>query len=200
MSLVVTPVVAPVTTAWQITPKNPADTMIALASIAQAGYTGSATIQGGTQVWHITLTHSIYPSITLYEYAWITFDGINARMYANNDDFIATYTANVPLAWSGVSTAPVAMPQSGGQAIITFPQPTSPNGPWTYSVSATNVTKSDTALATAVGQSKVLNGQVSLTVGGLALGADYTFTVSLTTQYGGSATSLVSNQITLPSA
>jgi hypothetical protein len=112
----------------------------------------------------------------------------------NDPLFSGFLTANVPLVWAATTTPPVAAPQPGGTATIVFQQPTSPNAPWNYTVSQT--TGGTTSVAT-FELSVDDSGNVTLTVSGLVAGSEYTFVVTVNTQYSGvSATALPTNQIT----
>jgi hypothetical protein len=114
----------------------------------------------------------------------------------NDPLFSGMFTANVPLVWAATTTAPVAAPQPGGAATIVFQQPTSPNAPWNYTV--TQTVGGTTSAATVVGEPVIDdNGVVTLTISGLTAGSQYTFVVTVNTQYPGvSVTALPTNQIT----
>lgn len=81
-------------------------------------------------------------------------------------------------------------------ATLVFNQPTSPNQPFTYSVSGTNTTTSTTAAAT-VANTAVSNGVVTLTVSGLTASDNYTFVVTATAANLETAAYPVSNSITV---
>jgi hypothetical protein len=200
MSLTVTPIVEPTITAWQVTPTNPMDTMTALATAATLGYQTSAACQtdeSGDPEWTITLFMTGYATQQVTEYGWIVCDGTTMTTYPTNEAFIATYTGNTALVWEPTTTAPAATALPGLQASIVFPQPTSANAPWTYTVEVADSTANTTGAATLVGEPVLYNDTVALTVEDLTEGDEVAFTVTVTTEYEGvSATSVVSNSIT----
>lgn len=81
-------------------------------------------------------------------------------------------------------------------ATLVFNQPTSPNQPFTYTVSGDNTTTSTVAAATIANKS-VVNGVVTLTISGLTASDNYTFTVTATAANLQTATYPVSNSITV---
>lgn len=86
---------------------------------------------------------------------------------------------------------------TGDKAHLVFTQPTSPNQPFTYSVSQDNTTTSTVTTATLESASGSLAGQtVTLIVDGLTTGDAYTFTVTVTAANNQTAVYTVSNSVT----
>ena len=111
----------------------------------------------------------------------VTVYGVSAGQ-PSVEDFIATYTADLPLIWD-TSQPPVATPTPGLGASIVVPAPTSANGPFTWTLHRTDETKNTTSdLAVTP---TITNGQVTLTDSGLTAGDVYGWTVTLATQYPG---------------
>lgn len=194
MSLTVIPINATDIKAWQITPDTALDVEEALTTVAPLGWRGDVgdyqQPNSNTLVWTVTLSRSGFANLVGYENDWIVFDGLNVTV-CNTNMFVSKYTTNVDLIWSAVVTA---TPLSGGQVSLEFAPPTSPNGPFTYTVSATDVTATTTADLD--GTVSIGNGQVTFAADGLIAGDNYTFTVTCSTQYSQSASSAASNQIT----
>jgi hypothetical protein len=84
---------------------------------------------------------------------------------------------------------------TAGQATLVFNEPTSPNQPFTYTVSGDNTTTS-TVAAAAVASTAVASGVVTLTLSGLTATDVYTFTVTATAANNQTAVYTVSNNIT----
>lgn len=198
MALSVTVIDPPGITAWQLSTSTATDVMTALATWAELGYQGAASastqVAGGDVTWVISLSRPGYADLIGYNGNWIVFDGTNFTILSD-DAFLATYTMNTALVWAPTTTEPTATALPGLQATLVFDQPTSVNGPWTYTVAQD--TGDTGGAAVLVGDPHVTAGQVTLTVGNLTDGAQYTFTVTVTTRYEGvTATSVASNQIT----
>jgi len=184
MSLVVAPVVEPVTTAWQITPKNPADTMIALASIAQRRIYGLGDDSGRHADVAYHLTHPIYHlsrcTSTRGLRLTASMPGCSSETMTTSCDLYCGCPVGV--GWY-FDCARGNAGRAGPRLSITIPQPTSPMA-MTYSVRQRNVTTAVTALqrqweANGLEWSSITYGK---RFGRLVVS---TFTVSLTTQYGG---------------
>lgn len=197
-ALTVTPITAPTITAWLVSTATASDVVTALAAAVELGYQANvkAMNQNGAVTFSITLASSGYPSLTVSNGNWLVSNGTSMSVYTAAQ-FVATYTADTPMIWAPTSTPPVAAAESGLTATITFPQPTSANGPWTYTATYTDTTANTTGTATISG-GPVLNGSdVTITVEGLIEGDDYTFEVTCDTTYDGvTATSVASNSIT----
>jgi len=185
----ITPPAAPTFSAWQVDFDHPADAMTAMIVGAQLGYQTNALCQGTIEapIWQISFVQPRLETQVAYEHDWIVSDGETITCYTPSE-FAATFTADVPLAWSAT---PVANPIAGSEATLTFPQPSSPNAPWTYTVS------DPSGAVTVSGSPVVSGGDVTLTVTGLTPGADVSFTVTATDHYGHTATSEVSNTVTV---
>lgn len=186
--LTVTPISPPEITAWLCSVATAPDTVAAITTGVMNGYKAqvNANMNNGTPEFAVTLTSlNGFPSAIVQDGCWAVWDG-TMMTSLTNDQLIATYTAPVALAWDGSATAPVASAVSGLMATIVFPQPTSVNGPWTYSVSQTDTSANATGPASLSG-SPVVDGSdnVTLTVQGLTEGDNYTFTVTCSTQYAG---------------
>jgi hypothetical protein len=111
-------------------------------------------------------------------------------------DFIAAFTNNMALEWAGTPVATAKT--SSGQATLVFQQPTSANGPFTYTATVNDQTANTTGSATISGAPVVADGQVTLTITGLTAGHLVALTASVNTQYSGvNATSAPSNTITI---
>lgn len=179
--------------AWQISETTAPDVMEALAVAASVGYTGKVTSHiepnSSVLVWQITLSRTGYADAMGGTGDWMVYDGTAFAIYSN-PDFVDRFTTDIPLMWDASLSA---ASQPGG-ASLSFPAPTSPNGPFTYTVLATD-SQGSTVNAILGGPSEG-NGRVALTVGGLTAGFIYTFTVTVHTRYGFEATSAPSNAVT----
>jgi hypothetical protein len=187
VSLTVTPITPQPITAWLISTATAGDVVVALNTVAPIGWHGTVTtaVQPNTDppyvVWNILLTRTGYPDLKGTNGSWIVFDGNHVDILTNAD-FIANYTADIPLVWDATTHAPDAAPQSGGTVHINCPAPTSANGPWTYSIrlvdsggDATEHTERPT----------LTNGQLSWTIDGLSARDQYTGTITCDTQHPG---------------
>lgn len=118
---------------------------------------------------------------------------------------VLRYSANVDWDWD---TAPIYTPadQAGG-ARLTFRQPASLNGPWTYAIERDEVISGNTAPMTMIGEPTVaevgdgnglvLGADVTVTFDpGLVEGIGYTFKIAATDAYGKTAASLSSDNVT----
>ena len=85
---------------------------------------------------------------------------------------------------------------AGAKATLTFAQPTSPNQPFTYTVSGDNTTTSTTAPVTVTTQTTATDGTVTLDLSGLTASDSYTFTVTATAANLQTAAYPASNSIT----
>jgi hypothetical protein len=132
--------------------------------------------------------------------------GVSFGVYVDPDsDFAknAVYGGSAWLALGGPVTLPTvhtvaATAVAGAEATLVFNQPTSPNQPFTYSVSGDNTTTSTVAAAT-VATTAVASGVVTLTISGLTATDHYTFTVTATAANNQTAAYTVSNSITATS-
>lgn len=197
-SLTVNPITASPTKAWQLSSSTPNDAVSAFKKVAPLGFECDLHVEyegtPATPVFEYTII-STNPN-QVPENGWVVSDGISVQIYTNIQ-FTQLFTSNVPLVWAPTTTAPIATPQTGTKATISFPQPTSPNGNWTYSVSQTDTTSSVTGAASAGVPVIDQNGNVAITVSNLTVGHVYTFAVTVNTQYAGvNATALASNAIT----
>lgn len=187
-SLVVTEIDPPTITAWLCSVTTAADTVAAITTAVLNGYRAqvNANMDNGTPSFSVTLTSlNGYPSAVVADGCWAVWDG-TMMSSLTTDQLVSTYTARVPLAWAATETAPAATAIAGSMANIVFPQPTSANGPWTYSVSQTDTTANATGPAATSGTPAVDgSGNVTLTVEGLTEGDTYTFAVTCSTQYAG---------------
>jgi hypothetical protein len=114
--------------------------------------------------------------------------GKGTGQVGNALDFVDTFTANTPLAWAATTTAPVATAEAGLTATLTFPQPTSADGPFTYALNGPG---------TGTFSQPDTNGQITCTITGLTAG-QASWTVGVSTPYSGvGATSVASNTITV---
>jgi hypothetical protein len=176
-----------------------------LAELTQIGYeteslTGPQYIGG----WRIKLTYAgevdqfAYPNdwilVTDAAYTdtdgWVLQDTSRAHIYGISAGLLGTPTdfVNTPMEWAATVTPPVAAAAPDLTATLTFPQPMSPNGPFTYTLvgpgTAGKFSDPDT------------DGNVTTTITGLTDGAECFWTVNVTTSYPGvSATSAPSNTI-----
>ncbi|BCP41431.1 hypothetical protein MINTMi27_15240 [Mycobacterium intracellulare] len=129
--------------------------------------------------------------------------GVSFGVYPDPASGFAKQSVYGGSAWLAMG-GPVALPtsdtvtataQTGGKATLVFNEPTSPNQPFTYSVSGDNTTTSTTAAAT-VDSTAVANGVVTLTVSGLTSSDSYTFTVTATAANLKTAAYPASNSVT----
>ena len=145
----------------------------------------------------ILATDAVYSDIDGWEVQSVSrahVYGVSAGLPGTAVDFVNMFTANVPLAWS---PAPSLTAGPGLIATLSFLQPTSPNGPFTYVVNLADATENVTTGITTLTPSVDANGNVTMTIPGLIEGHDYSATVTVDTQYPGvTETSEASNTIT----
>lgn len=147
----------------------------------------------------ITVAGKLY---TAYQYDWLVVDDEGAlstwhggsQWPGNNPEFADQFPIPA-VEWAATSAAPDAAAEPGLTASLTVPQPTSCNAPFTYTVSQT--VGGVTSDATLVGDPVLADGNATLTVGDLTVGAEYTFVVTVRTPYAGvTATSVATAPIT----
>ena len=109
-------------------------------------------------------------------------------------DFINTFTADTTLAWA--ASAPTASAQTGSELVLSFPAPTSADGPWTWEHTLTDHTSNTTGSPTAFTPTTGPDGNLTTTLTGLTVGHDYSATVTCTDHYSHTATTLASNTVT----
>lgn len=192
MGLLVEPIDAQDVWAGRISPFDSADTVEGLGRAAVLGYTGitKTCVQPNTSppavLWTLTLSKPGAKDQTAYAGDWLVCDSRNAWVLTNSA-FIAEFTTDTPLEWNAGAPAVEALPAD--QVLLTFPQPTSPCGPFTYTAT------SEAGPLNIVDQS-VVDGVVSLRGDGLITDQEYAFTVTVSTPYGGEQVSETSEPIT----
>lgn len=65
--------------------------------------------------------------------AWIAVDGSEV-VGMGNDEYAARWSNNIPLEWTAETAPPAAELAEDGKVILAFPQPSSANRPFTYTV------------------------------------------------------------------
>lgn len=131
---------------------------------------------------------------------WIAIDGSKPEAMSN-DDYAAAYTQAVPVVWAATTVAPVLALSDAGAASLVFPQPTSANRPFTYTVKDS----AGATVAVSGAPTVAADGTVTLQldVAAVAAGASAgPYTAHVATQYSAVAEvdSLPSNTVTQPSA
>lgn len=124
-----------------------------------------------------------------------TVYGVSAGLVGTASDFVSTFTSNTPIVWVSTATAPTATAETGLSMQLAFPQPTSADGPFTYSYTLTDHTASTTAEPVAFTPT-VTDGNCTDTITGLTEGHEYSATITVTDHYSQTATSLASNTVT----
>jgi hypothetical protein len=110
--------------------------------------------------------------------------GIGTGQVGNAIDFVDTFTANTPVVWAATV---IATAQAALTATLVFQQPTSADGPFTYSLTGPGTAGAFTTDA---------DGNVTVTVTGLTAG-EVSWTVTVSTPYSGvTATSLATAAVT----
>lgn len=177
MSLTVNAINAQPIKAWCVSLQTAADAVEGLNVVKALGWTGPVD----TTNWSVVLRKAgKQDALTGSNGCWIVTDGTHVDLISNTD-FIALYTANVPLVWAATTAAPDAAPQSGLSVHIFCPAPTSANGPWTYSIRLVDANGNATEITD---QPTLTNGQLSWTVSGLTA-SEYTGTITVATHYSG---------------
>jgi hypothetical protein len=129
--------------------------------------------------------------------------GVSFGVYPDNASGFAKEAVYGGAAWLAAGGA-VALPTvqtvtatatTSGHATLVFNQPTSPNQPFTYTVSQDNTTTTTVGAAT-IASTAVASGVVTLTISGLTATDHYTFTVTATAANLTTATYPVSNSVT----
>jgi hypothetical protein len=190
MSLVVEPIETSQTLAWRLDPAQPDAATEAFIAAARLGYAAASTTfpqpNSTIVMWTVKLTKPGSPDILAAVGDWLVCHGQHVGAFTNSE-FISTFTVDVPLVWDGLAPVVEALPSD--QYTVSFAEPTSPCGPFTYTVH-------DGDAALDVIETSVTDGVVTLRGDGLITGQEYTFTVTVGTRYGGSETSAPSNTVT----
>ena len=185
---------------WQLTLATALDALTGCNIVYAAGWSPALTIvetsAPNDPIWQLMLSKSTV-HIVINDTDWFVFDGQNIWGIPEST-VTANYTVVHQLVWAATTTAPIATAESGLEATIVFPQPSSSNGPFTYAVQKTDATANVVGEATLSGDPVVDgSGNVTLTVTGLTAGDAVSFVVTVNTQYSGvTANSIVSNSIT----
>jgi len=119
--------------------------------------------------------------------------GIGVGQIGTRQDFVNTFTADTPLVWD--AAAPTVTSESAGVLNVSFPAPTSADGPWTWTYTLTNVTSQNTSTPTTFTPTES-NGVLSTVISGLTTGDAYTVTVTVADNYQQTATSAPSTSVT----
>lgn len=194
--------VAPATiTAVQVTQSTAQDVALVFEQSTLLGYRSTVLwyADGGTgrPTWMATISKEGYADQVAYNNYWLVIESGVLTVYPPQD-FVNTFTTDIPMLWTATSTPPTASALPGGEARIVFPCPSSANGPFDYAVQVTDENTQASSAATLVGDPAVdADGHVTLTVSGLTVDDVCSFAVTVTTPYQGvGATSLPSNPIT----
>jgi len=119
--------------------------------------------------------------------------GIGVGQIGTRQDFVNTFTADTTLVWD--AAAPTVTSESAGVLNVSFPAPTSADGPWTWTYTLTNTTAKTTGTPTAFTPTQT-EETLATAIDGLA-GDEYTITVTCTDNYGNTATSAPSTPTTV---
>jgi hypothetical protein len=158
---------------WRLTIQSPA-------GVSQIAYQGDWLLVTDVSMDAGALT--VAPTSQVFVYS-----DISVGQAGTATDFVDTFTANTPLVWAATATAPFATAEAGLTATLVFRQPTSADGPFTYTL---------TGPGTAGEFTTDDNGNVTVTVTGLTAG-EVSWTVTVDTPYSGvAATSVASNTVT----
>jgi hypothetical protein len=161
---------------WRLTIQSPA-------GVSQIAYQGDWLLVTDVTLDATTGAFAVAPTSQVFVYSNISVGQAGTAV-----DFINTYTANTGIAWPATTTAPVATAEEGLTATLAFQQPTSADGPFTYTLTGPGTAGAFTTDA---------NGNVTVTVTGLTEGATASWTVTVNTPYTGvTATSAASNSVT----
>jgi hypothetical protein len=150
------------------------------------------TLPNGEAGWRIKITMG-QMDYFVYQGDWIVMDSEDRLSVwhgtspwpSNNPQIAAKFTTNVPVVWAATTVAPIAVALPGMMATIKFPCPCSANSPFTYTVSGSDMTASSTADVEVSGDPVVADGYVTLTVTGLIEEHEYSFAVTVHTDYEG---------------
>lgn len=199
-SITVNRVIPATINAVLVGPNTAQDVAGVLEAATRFGYRSTvlwyADAGSGAPSWMATISKPGYPDQVAFNGYWLVVVNTTVTVYTPQA-FINTFTSNIPLVWAATDTAPIAEALPELEAAITFPAPTSANGPFVYTVTVTDETTQTTAEATLSGDPIVSDDQITLTATGLTQDDTYSFTVTVTTQYDGvTATSLSTNTVT----
>lgn len=206
-------------TAVQVSLHNSAYISGLFAALLPNGYnTNSQTNSAFPGGWRLTIQQDGQPDMWAYPDDWIVVTdaafassawtvsklstvsvyGVSTGLAGNAADFVATFTANTPLDWVAETTAPTVTAEAGAKATLTFPQPDSPCGPFTYAVTVTDETATTTEPATVSSTTLSEEGVIMMELANLPVGHTVAFSVAVSTQYAGtSATSAATTPITI---
>jgi len=140
-----------------------------------------ATYNAASNVWTVSST----TQVIVY--------GIGVGQIGTRQDFVNTFTADTPLVWDAAT--PTVTSESAGVLNVSFPAPTSADGPWTWKYTLTNVTSQNTSAPTTFTPTES-NGVLSTVISGVTTGDAYTVTVTVADNYQQTATSAPSTSVT----
>lgn len=195
------------TTGWHITPENAQNLVDAFNAAARLGCechcsavpSGPDPSAPGLYIvqWSFNLTPHGETTKSGGIGDWIVYEAGTARLYRWPDMPSTFTTEEVPLDWAATMSAPILEALPGLTARLTFPQPTSPNGPFNYTFSG-GTPGADPAPITPISRPVVnADGNLFAEFTGLSEGAQYDAVVTVTTPYPDiTATSVTSNTIT----
>jgi hypothetical protein len=178
--------------AWQISTADANDLLTAATIIGPGpdGYPGQVTWtpdpdNPANLIWQIVLTRPGYEVQDGGDDDWIVWDTQFAVILSTAELAAEGWSGDMPLVWDAGTVAPVATALPGAQASLVFEQPTSANGPFTYTVTQTDTTAASgpTAADIVSGPTVDDEGNVTLIVGGLVVDDVFVFVVDVTTPY-----------------
>ncbi|WP_204807788.1 hypothetical protein [Mycobacterium riyadhense] len=173
-------------------------------------------LDDGTLGWRIFLTrldvNVVNPEpLVAQPFSYIIEEGDLNLSVMDPVTAVAAYHADVELEWAATTTPPVLSAEADGIGRLVFRQPTSINGPWTYTVELTDHTADATTQLTpepalTVVKSPgphvgglILGADITLPLTGLTPGHEYSATVTVDcVDYERAATSLASERVTVP--
>jgi hypothetical protein len=172
-----------------------------IAGKIKSGLSHMTKYPDGSMGWIVQITVGA-KLFTAYQFDWLVLDSEGAlstwhggSLWPGINPEYADQFPVPPVVWAATTTAPAAAAAPGWTATLAFPQPTSWNFPFTYTVAQT--ISGVTSDATVTGQTVDADGNVTLTVADLTEGEQPTFVVTVHTPYEGvSATSVATAPIT----
>lgn len=142
-----------------------------------------------------------------YEGYWIVVDANLTPTVYDGPTALGLLQGDAPLEWAATTTAPTVTLNADGTVTLGFRQPTSINGPWTYTVAATDTADNSTAPTPVIGDPVVTvakaddgwiqGADATLNVAGPPPGHSHSYTVTvIATKYDTTATSPPTQTVT----
>lgn len=202
-------------TAMRVTPQYVPDLFALIQAAKEArrwkGEPTPVDLADGSVGWQILFRYEDgRPDITAHPGYWVIADSdLNIEVY-DPPTGVTKFHQNVTFEWDGLTNPPHVSLNEDGTVKLSFRQPKSINGPWSYTVTRVDLADDSTADFTPLGDVdvapvadgtfRVIGADVSFDIAaGLTTGHDYRFKLIATADsFGATAETPLSEPISLP--